>query len=162
MCEDAIRHYRTPQRYFHLYIAAVRSTPRFTASRCRNAPTRDEDSRVVRSHRKCARLYGACASPFAARAQQTATPTAAPLSRGDELAPSHWPSPSSGPAAFGFQLRRSKQEFATSDMGRKWSVFCAAAIPSHPMSARGQNTNLPRRSIAVRFTLNKQTLTGGV
>ena len=30
------------------------------------------------------------------------------------------------------------------------------------MTARGQNPNLPRRSIAVRFTLNKQTPTGGV
>jgi hypothetical protein len=30
------------------------------------------------------------------------------------------------------------------------------------MTALGQNPNLPRRSIAVRFTLNKQTPTGGV
>jgi hypothetical protein len=30
------------------------------------------------------------------------------------------------------------------------------------MSESGQNPNLPRRSIAVRFTLNKQTPTGGV
>jgi hypothetical protein len=30
------------------------------------------------------------------------------------------------------------------------------------MAGMGQNPNLPRRSIAVRFTLNKQTPTGGV
>ena len=30
------------------------------------------------------------------------------------------------------------------------------------MSEMGQNPNLPRRSIVVRFTLNKQTPTGGV
>jgi hypothetical protein len=30
------------------------------------------------------------------------------------------------------------------------------------MSLVGQNPNLPRRSIAVRFTLNKQIPTGGV
>ena len=36
------------------------------------------------------------------------------------------------------------------------------SILSHLTSATGQNPNLPRRSIAVRFTLNKQTPTGGV
>jgi hypothetical protein len=35
--------------------------------------------------------------------------------------------PKLGPRRFDFQLRPSKQEFATSDMGRKWSI-CAAEI----------------------------------
>jgi hypothetical protein len=37
------------------------------------------------------------------------------------------PSPSSGSAAFGFQLRPSKQEFAASDMGAN-GQFCTAKI----------------------------------
>jgi hypothetical protein len=59
--------------------------------------------------------------------------------------------PSSGPAAFGFQLRPSKQEFATSDMGRKWSVLrCRNSEPR--MSAWGQKPKLPQRNSNVRFT----------
>jgi hypothetical protein len=39
---------------------------------------------------------------------------------------------------------------------------CASQQNRLLISEMGQNPNLPRRSIAVRFTLNKQTPKGGV
>jgi hypothetical protein len=50
-------------------------------------------------------------------------------------------------------------------IGAEIGIKTIAAVhnrSAQPMSAEGQNPNLPRRSIAVRFTLNKQTPTGGV
>ena len=68
------------------------------------------------------------------------------------------PSPASGPGHIRFSIRPSEHEISTGKIGARWSILHSSN--SEPdMSLVGQKPALPRRSIGVRFALNKQTLT---